>query len=175
MKKIILLFVLGLILNACMNDNVQDLTKEQKEKAQAEIIDLMKQYNTAFQNKDFPGLVHTLHNDVVFFGSDSTEAIKSLTEFKEVVLKQWKFYDKMSYGEINNPTIYLDPLGTFASIIYGLPCYYREVGKSDDGYFFLRVARTLKKEKSGWKIISGIVSVTSTGKIHQDTSSPDIK
>jgi ketosteroid isomerase-like protein len=168
MKKTLLLFIFSLFFIGCQTDQIPELSQEQKDKAHKEIIDVMREYNTAIEKKDFAGIVHTLSKDVIFFGSDSAEAIKSLTEFKEVIQKQWKFYDEMKYGDIQNPAIFMDNLGTFASIIYGIPCTFKEAGKSEIGYFYLRVARTLKKEKGKWVIISGIVSVTNSGKIHEE-------
>ena len=47
---------------------------------------------------------------------------------------------------------------TFASIIFGVPCW---IIKGDiKQHLYLRVARTLKKQQGRWVIISGIVGVT---------------
>jgi ketosteroid isomerase-like protein len=156
MKKY-LPFLILLILVASCAPSVEPLTNQEIEAEKQAVIEVMKSYNAAFQQKDFAGILPTLATDVVFFGTDSAEVIKNLNEFKRKLTEQFNDVDEMRYGEMSDISIQMDPYGNFASIIYGMPLTV--VKDNIIEHLFLRVARTLRKEDGRWVIISGIIGV----------------
>ncbi len=160
MKYFFILFI-SIILAAC-SSNEEQLSTEETVKEKEAIVEVLKAYNRAYEKKNFPAMVEYLANDLTFFGSDSAETIKSLTEFKEAIQKQWEETDSMRYGEMTDVYILLDSKGRIASTIYGIPLDLWTNGNHI--HLFLRVARTLKKEGGKWVIVSGITGITVASK-----------
>lgn len=166
MKKLFLLFSITLLsLTACMKNRTEDLNIEQVAKEKAKVLEVIKYYNTASNDKSFSRLIETLSEDVVFFGSDSSEVIHSLNDFKGMIQSQWEHFD-IQYGEMVDTWIEIDPSGTLASVIYGLPGTIN-MKNGEKQHVFFRISRTLGKRDGKWLIISGIVSITS------DTPTPE--
>ncbi len=152
MKRYILYLFLFIFILSCApeKNEMADLDKEK-----AAIVQVMKDYNKASEDKNFYAMVNTLASEVIFFGTDSSEIIKTFPEFKKQMLNQWKTFDKMKYGKMADISIQMDPNAKLASIIFGVPLEITiGVHKAK---LFLRIARTLKKEKDKWVIVSGIV------------------
>jgi ketosteroid isomerase-like protein len=157
MKKVLLPFLIFLLFYGC-EPEPEFLTAEQIEKEKQAVVDVVKTYNKANENKNFSAMVETLADEVIFFGTDSAEVIKTFAEFKKAMMAQWERYDVMEYGQMTDVSIQLDPNATLASIIYGIPMHVEKNGKEAD--LFLRVSRTLEKQKGNWVIVSGIVGIT---------------
>ncbi|MBM2816856.1 MAG: SnoaL-like protein [Ignavibacteria bacterium] len=133
------------------------LTAEEISKEEAAAMKVCDDYNKASQQKNWAALVETLAGEVIFFGTDSAEIIKTFAEFKIKMLDQWKRYDKMVYGKMTDASVQMDKNATFASVIFGVPVTLTT--PLSNKTYFLRVSRTLKKEKEKWVIVSGIVGV----------------
>jgi hypothetical protein len=157
MKIFLLLFFILLIFPAC-SPQEKELTAEEIAKEKQAIINVMKEYNKATEEKSWSKLVPTLASEVIFFGTDSNEVIKTFDEYKEKIMNQWNLFDKQKYGDMTDISIMMDKNATFASIIYGVPFDVTVVIKS--AHLYLRMQRTLKKENDKWVIISGIVGAT---------------
>lgn len=159
MKKLILLFGFSLaLLVSCVQNRPDELTSEQIAKEKAKVLDVMKAYNKAFQNEKFSEIIETLSEDVVVFGTDSAEVIRSLSDFKKLIQTQWERYD-IKYGEMVDTWILMDSQGSLASMVFGIP----GVVKMPDGTVqnvFFRISRTLKKQNGKWLIASGIIGIT---------------
>lgn len=160
MRNFLLLIIAAVMLFPACQSEPKSLSKEQMEKEKVKVIDVIKAYNTASEKKNFGDMVETLAGEVTFFGTDSGEVIHSFDQFKETMLAQWKEYDMTRYGEISDMFIEIDPNANFASVIYGIPLYTKKGDVEENVY--LRVARTLRKEKDKWVIVSGIVSIART-------------
>lgn len=158
MKKLLLLLPI-LVLLSC-EPEPKFLSPEQIKAEKEQIIQVNKDYNTASENKDFAAIVETLGDEVTFFGTDENEVIRSFPEFKESIRQQWREYDKIQYGDIQDVFIKLDNDASIASIIFGVPCKIVRNGIAND--YFLRVARTLEKKGEKWFIVSGIVGIART-------------
>lgn len=151
MKRYLLyLFLFIFILSCAPEKNSIDFNKEK-----AAIVQVMKDYNKASEDKNFSAIVNTLASEVIFFGTDSAEIIKTFPEFKQKMLQQWESFDNMKYGDMVDVSIQMDPNAKLATIIFGVPLEIT-IGLHKT-HLFLRVARTLKKEKDKWVIVSGIV------------------
>ncbi|ROL57759.1 DUF4440 domain-containing protein [Bacteroidetes/Chlorobi group bacterium Naka2016] len=157
--------LLMFLLLSCSTSEDQ-LSTEEEVKEKERIVEVLKAYNKAYEKKNFSEMVRFLANDLTFFGSDSGETVKSLSEFKIAIEKQWQEVDSMKYGDMVDVYILMDSKGKIASAIYGVPLQMWSNGKSVN--LFLRVARTLKKEGGNWVIASGITGITRTSKSVKD-------
>lgn len=159
MKRLLLFFGLSFaLLTACVQNRSEDLTVEQIAKEKTKVIDVIKAYNLAYQNEKFSEIIETLSEDVVFFGTDSVEVIRSLSEFKKLIQDQWNRVD-IKYGEMVDTWVLMDKQGSFASVVFGVPAIVKYVSGGEQKVFF-RIARTLKKQDHKWVIASGIVGIT---------------
>lgn len=154
MERLLYLFCLLIILVGCGPEQ-DDLTAQDYENEKKAIIQVMRDYNKAAEEKNFSAMIETLAGEVIFFGTDSAEVIKTFPDFKDKMNEQWKSFDNMKYGELYDISIQMDDKATLASIIFGSPLEITIGDKKAN--LFIRVARTLKKEKGKWVIVSGIV------------------
>jgi hypothetical protein len=158
MKRLLLpLFIAILGLYSC-GPTVRELTADELDAEKKGIVDVMKHYYEASEEKNFAKLVETLASEIYFFGTDSAEVIKEFPEFKTKMMNQWNMFDKMKYGEMSDVFIQMDNQATNAFIIHGVPFAITIGDKTVN--LFLRVARSLKKEKGRWVIVSGVLSIT---------------
>lgn len=171
MKKLIpILLALAVVLVSCQKE--PRLLSPERIKAEKEsIMETIKAYHVASEKKDFGQMIPTLAGEVVFFGTDSGEVIQSFTEYKQTMLAQWEAYDITSYGEPYDVFIEMDSQANFASIIFGVQLFVKR--KQYENTYQLRVARTLRKEKDKWVIVSGISSIPRS--ISSETQQTEVK
>lgn len=158
MVKLILPFIIILISIGCCPEP-KLMSPDEIAKEESAIKAVCESYNKASEEKNWQALVETLASEVIFFGTDSSEIIKNFADFKVAMQKQWQLYDKTKYGSLDDVSIQMDNTASWASIIYGVSVYITMNNITKP--FFLRVARTMKKEHEKWVILSGIVGVTS--------------
>jgi len=179
MKRFLLLYIFIIALISACCPEPKELTSKEIEYEKQAIVKVNQAYNKASENKNFAQMVETLADEVIFFGTDSAEVIKTFADFKAAMLKQWERYDKMIYGIIADVYIQMDNSASTASIIYGVPLTVTEKNNSTSEYYFLRVARTMKKQRGSWVISSGIVGIVSQAKTNvpavEPTSAPEEK
>ena len=168
MKKMLPFFLtIVFIFGACGPDKLKEMSEEQKQKERDAILKVNQEYNKASEDKKWSSMVELLSRDVIFFGTDSAEIIKTFADFKKKITQQWQTFDKMDYGDLVDVSIQMDNQATFASIFFGVPLDVVQAGKGT--HYFLRAARTLKKEEGKWVIVSGVVGIARTG---GETQSP---
>lgn len=160
MKYLLPFFILAFLISCSSTED--QLSTEEEVKEKEKVVEVLKAYNQAYEKKNFTDMVRYLANDLTFFGSDSGETVKSLSEFKVAIEKQWQDVDSMKFGDMVDIYILMDSKGKIASAIYGIPLQIWSGGKSVN--LFLRVARTLKKEGGQWVIASGITGITRASK-----------
>lgn len=156
MIKILPVLLMVLLFASC-GPSRDPLTVDELSKEKEAVKQVLKAYNKAFEDQNFAGILPTLSQDVIFFGTDSADVITSLNDFKRKITEQFKNVSNTKYGEMTDVSIQMDPYGYLASIIYGIPVNLTIGGKQE--HMFLRVARTLKKEDNKWVIVSGIIGV----------------
>jgi ketosteroid isomerase-like protein len=154
MERLLYALLLLLFVAGC-GPQKEDFTALDYETEKEAIIKVMEDYNKAAEEKNFAAMIETLAGEVIFFGTDSAEVIKTFPDFKEKMNEQWRTFDKMKYGDMYDISIQMDDRVTLASIIFGTPLEIT-IGEQKAN-LFIRVARTLKKEKGKWVIVSGIV------------------
>ena len=170
MKLILPAFLILILITSCCPEP-KEITAEDLKREQEAVVNVNRAYNKASEEKNFSSMVETLAGEVIFFGTDSAEIIRTFSDFKKQMLKQWEYYEKMQYGELTDVSIQMDQNATFASIIFGVPVDLTRMGKMER--HFLRVSRTLKKEKNKWVIVSGIVSIARSADLTQDQPSAE--
>lgn len=158
MKNFVLLIASVVLLISCSGRDNQELNSQQLEAEKAKVMETIKDYNTAYQNKSFANIIELLSEDVMFFGTDSSEVIRSLNEFKTMIQEQWKHYD-IKYGDISDPLVIIDDKATVASVVFGIPGTIKTQNTAEQQEVFFRIARTLKKQSGKWVIASGIVGI----------------
>jgi len=157
MKKFFLLLIALIVLvSACKEEKVA-LSPERVKIEKGKVLEIIKAFHSAYEKKDFGAMIPTLAGEVVFFGTDSGEVITTFSDYKKKMLEQWQEYEVMKYGEPYDVFIEMDPYGNYASIIYGVQLYVKK-GNYENNYQ-IRAARTLRREKDNWVIVSGIVSI----------------
>ncbi|HPU23386.1 MAG TPA: nuclear transport factor 2 family protein [Candidatus Kapabacteria bacterium] len=157
MKKFVLILLsFAFIFSACKEEKVA-LSPERIRIEKDKVLETIKAFHTAYEKKDFGSMIPTLAGEVVFFGTDSGEVITTFSDYKQKMLEQWQEYDIMKYSEPYDVFIEMDPFGNFASIIYGVQLYVKK--QNYENTYQVRAARTLRREKDKWVIVSGIVSI----------------
>ncbi|MFW5662923.1 MAG: nuclear transport factor 2 family protein, partial [Bacteroidota bacterium] len=156
MKNVYLILIISLVLLSCSRQR-EYLTPMEIEEEKETVIEVCKKFNEASEEKSFSKIVETLGHEIMFFGTDSAEVIKSFPEFKQNFIAQWEEYDVLDYGEMRDVAVFMDDDATLASVIFGIPLYVKKTGY--ENRYYLRVARTLKKEENKWVIVSGIVGI----------------
>jgi len=168
-KATTILFAI-LLFSAC-SPTREPLNTEEMSREKDAVVEVMKAYNKAFEEKNFAGILPTLSDDVIFFGTDSSEVIKNLSDFKKKITDQFTSVDKMQYGEMRDISVQMDPYGTYSSIIFGVGVNLIHQGKTE--HMFLRAARNLRKEDGKWVIVSGIIGKSGgAGNVAPDTVKP---
>jgi ketosteroid isomerase-like protein len=164
MKKYVLTllsyFLIILVLASC-GDKQKYLSKEQKDDEEKQITNVIKAYMTALKNESFSPIVTMFSKDVVFYGTDSGETIKSIDQIKAALESQWAKFD-IKYGEIEDVHIAMDNAATLASVIYGVKAEYTDSSSGEPVKTYLRYSMTLKKEKETWQIAVGTVGKVNT-------------
>ncbi len=163
--------LLAILLFSACSPTREPLNPEEMSREKDAVVEVMKAYNKAFQEKNFAGILPTLSDEVIFFGTDSSEVIKNLSDFKKKITDQFSSLEKMEYGEMRDISVQMDPYGTYSSIIFGVGVNVSHLGKSE--HMFLRAARNLRKEDGKWVIVSGIIGrAGGAGGITPDTVKP---
>lgn len=160
MRNFLLLSLTLILLVSACQPKKKIMTPEQIEAEKAAIVKVMDDYHTASSEKDFGAVVSCLADEVIFFGTDSSEVIKTFAEFKTAIQKQWEEYDKIKYGPLNDVSIQMDKDATLASIIFGVSADVEKDGIHNQ--YYLRVSRTLEKKDGKWFIVSGIMGIVRT-------------
>jgi hypothetical protein len=158
MKNVLQFLFIVVFLSACGVDKKDAPVNLEAEKKAVQ--DVVIQYHKAAEDLNFAQMEETLAENVIFYGTDSAETIKSRAEFQDKFKQQQQTY-KIKYLNMVDQTILMDDKGTVASIIYGMPIDLTFDGKVY--HAFTRNAKNLKKENGKWLICSGIVGLAATG------------
>jgi ketosteroid isomerase-like protein len=140
------------------------LSEEKINQEKQEVLNVLKSFNQANEEENFSKMVPYLADEVIFFGTDSSEVIRTFAEYKDAITRQWQEYDRISYGEMKDINIEMNNTADFCSVIYGMPCEVVKNGISEK--LFLRVSRTLKKTNDNWVIVTGITGIPRDDKIN---------
>jgi ketosteroid isomerase-like protein len=157
MMKLFILLVTTVVLFSSCGPKQEFLSPLEIENEKNNVKAVITDYHRAFEEKNFGKVVETLADEVIFFGTDSAEVLKTFADFKKAIEKQWQDYDKIYYGELRDVSIQMDDNATLASIIYGVNADF-VIGDESFNYY-LRIARILRKKNHKWLIVSGIVGI----------------
>ncbi|MBX3043979.1 MAG: nuclear transport factor 2 family protein [Candidatus Kapabacteria bacterium] len=169
MKRLLLLILASLIVLSACSPKKTYLSPLELEEEKEQVKKVIEDYHRASEDKNFGKVVETLADEVIFFGTDSSEVIKTFADFKKAIEKQWQDYDKIDYGELRDVSIQMDEGATLATIIYGVNSDFI---RGEETYnYYLRIARILKKKNNKWLIVSGIVGIVRPDAPYQQNGS----
>lgn len=158
-----------ILLSSCQPEQ-EFLSPQQILKEKESVRNVVKAYNDASEERNFSKIVETLAEEVKFFGTDSAEIITTFPQFKEAIQQQWDEYERINYGHMQDVYIDMDPNGQIATIMYGMPV---DLFKNNvHRHVYVRVQRTLKKQKGTWLIYSGIMGLANNEEIIPNTPPP---
>lgn len=157
MKKNLLISILALLYLASCSPNREMLSDEARKAESEKVKNVAIAYNKAVEEKNFGNLVETLADEVIFFGTDSSEIINTFADFKKSMEKQWQQYDKVKYGDLHDVSVQMDNEAQLATIIFGVNADITHGGITEN--FYLRAARILVKQDNKWVIKSGIMGI----------------
>ena len=138
----------------------QFLTQQELEVEKEKIKNVIIAFNKASEDEDFGKMVEYLSDEVTFFGTDSSEVMKTFAEYKKAIDQQWQVYDKITYGDLKDATIFIDQMGTLATIFYGTRANVTKDGITND--YYIRGARVLEKHDNKWLIQGGLTGIVRT-------------
>ncbi len=151
-----------ILLTSCKPEQ-EFLSPQQILQEKEAVKNVIQKYNDAVEAESFSKVGETLAEEVKFFGTDSAEIITTYSQFQEAMTKQWEEYDKIDYGPMHDVFIDMDPNGQIATIMYGMPVDL--VKNNIHKHVYVRVQRTLKKQKGSWLIYSGIMGLANNEEI----------
>lgn len=157
MQKYVPLLIAALILLSACDSKKEFLSPLEIETEKENVKEVIQDFHKATEEKNFGKIVETLADEVIFFGTDSSEIIKTFADFKKAIEKQWQDYEKITYDELRDVSIQMDDQATLASIIYGVNAVFVKNGIEEK--YYLRIARILRKKNNKWLIVSGIVGI----------------
>lgn len=157
MKSIILFsFLFVLMLYGC-GQKAEFLTQQEIDVEKENVKKVIIDFNKANDERDFGKMIEYLSDEVIFFGTDSSEVFKTFAEYKKAIDQQWKEYEKIIYGDLQDFTIFIDPQGNLATIFYGTNATVTKQGQTS--YLYLRVSRVLEKKDNKWLIKGGLTGI----------------
>lgn len=168
-NSLLVLFIFALIFSSCeqpkkfLSDH--ELLQE-KEKVKSTI----ETFHKVSEEKDFSKMVNFLSDEVIFFGTDSTEVFKTFAEYKRAIDEQNRVYDKIEYSSLQDEAIFIDPDGQLATIFYGTYATTYKAGIKE--IFYLRGARVLEKKEDKWLIKGGLTGIVRSQQPHTDVVTP---
>ena len=160
MYRLIAVFLLVGLLAGCGPRKLSpgEVATEQKT-IESLVTDLWKAYSA----KDLPALtkLYTTSTDLLFFGTDSAEVIRSIPLWEAQVKNDWELFQTVKFGELRNVSILLSDDGTLGSIACETPADMVVAGQPSHSLF--RMASALRKENGSWRFVHGMVAVATVG------------
>lgn len=147
------------------------LTPEELDLEKEKIKMVIDKFNEASHEKNFGKMVEFLDDEVIFFGTDSSEIIKTFADYKKAIDQQWQVYDKITYSDLNDVSVFIDQEATTATIFYGTNAEVVKSGISNN--FYLRGARVLKKKNNKWLIVGGLTGIVRSESHEPNNAVPD--
>jgi ketosteroid isomerase-like protein len=157
MKNFLLIvFVISFILGSCEPKN-KYLSQQELDLEKDKIKTVIQFFNNASEEKNFGKMVEYLDDNVIFFGTDSSEIIQTFADYKKAIDKQWQVYEKINYSELRDVSIFVDDAASIATIFYGTNADVTKSGITNS--YYLRGARILKKKNDKWLIVGGLTGI----------------
>jgi ketosteroid isomerase-like protein len=156
MKRLIIFLLFISLIFSC---GLQRMTSNQIDLEKKKIESLIIQMNNGVASKDIEVVSNTISksDEFIGFGTDSTEAIKSYSEWKELMKNSFPQYESAKFSELRNLSIQISSTGDMASAIYEVQAEY--VCADHSSFILYRFANTWRKENGEWKVIHWLASL----------------
>lgn len=139
------------------------LTTEEINTEKDKIKTRIETYLLSYTNKDVDKIIAMLSSskDFCFLGSDVLEINKSKSDFQNQLINDWKLFDSVRFGEINNLSIILSECGDLAVAVFDGQMTIIVRGNQSKNFF--RMSNTFVKENGLWKLVQVLSSIPSVG------------
>jgi len=116
-----------------------------------------------YEAKDLAAVTraYTPSGELLFFGTDSAEIIKSVGQWENQAKNDWELSQRVKFGAMKNVSTLVSGNGELGSIVCELPADMTIGGQQSHALF--RYAGTVKKEKGEWRLVHGIVAIATVG------------
>jgi ketosteroid isomerase-like protein len=160
MKTLIVLFISIFLVSSCVPGK---MTSEQLAAEKDAIKSMILKLNNGYNSKDIEAatIVFSTSDELMVFGADSAEVIKSISEWGTQVKNDFQLFESVKFGELRNLSIQISNTGDLAAAVYEVPVDMVFGGQSPHVLF--RFANTWKRENGEWRIVQWIASMASKG------------
>ncbi|MHA1372143.1 MAG: nuclear transport factor 2 family protein [Promethearchaeota archaeon] len=160
MKRLIFLLLSIVLIVSC---GQQKMTSEQIDMEKKTIESLIAKINNGYESKDIESVTNMFSksDELIVFGTDSAEVIKSIIEWKTQVKNDFQLIESVKFGDLRNLSIQISTSGDLAAAVYEVPVDMVFAGQSS--HVLIRFANTWKKENGEWRIIQWLASIASKG------------
>lgn len=122
----------------------------------------------AYESRDAAAVLKSItsNSDLLFFGTDSAEVIRSKAQWETQVKNDWELFQTLKVGDPRNLSTLLSDDGRLGSIVCEIPVQMTVGGQESHSLF--RFAATLQKESGEWRFVSGMAAVATVGQASAD-------
>jgi ketosteroid isomerase-like protein len=127
------------------------------------IESLVSNFWKAFESKNLAALtkLYTTSGDLMFFGTDSAEVIRTIAQWEAQVKNDWEMFQTVKFGELKNISTIVANDGELGSIVCETPVDMTVGGQQSHSLF--RFAGTLRRENGEWRFVHGMVAMATVG------------
>lgn len=152
--------------NATTGDSAAQQTSNADDAAA--IRGVVDEFTKAYMAKDLNRVTAILatSGNFAFFGTDSTEVLKSSADFQKQMTNDFAAIDSVRMGELRNFSTNISTDKSLGSATFELPFTAVAGGHPMGGTF--RFAMTMRKESSGWHLAQGMVAIATVGESSAD-------
>lgn len=161
MKLFVILFISAVaIFSGCKSEK---LTSHQRKSENSKIKTRIESFLVSYSKKDLSAILPMLSasNDFHFLGSDVSEINRSKSDFQNQLINDWKLFDSVHFGEINNLSMRISDCGDLAVTVFDAPMTV--IVRGNQSKIFFRMSMTFIKENGLWQMVQGLASVPSIG------------
>lgn len=117
----------------------------------------------AYESRDMAAVSKSLTStgELLFFGTDSAEVIRSREQWETQVQHDWELFQTLKVGDLRNLSILLSDDARLGSAVCEIPMQMTVGGQESHALF--RYAATLRKEAGEWRLVTGMAAVATVG------------
>jgi len=105
--------------------------------------------------------LYTSSGDLLFFGTDSAEVIRTIPQWENQAKNDWELFQTVKFGALKNIAVLLAGDGELGSIVCEIPVDMTVGGQQSHSLF--RFAGIARKENGGWRLVHGMVAIATVG------------
>jgi ketosteroid isomerase-like protein len=160
MNRLILSVVVLGLLSGC---SPRKMSTEEIATQKKAIETLVSNFMKAYEAKDLTALtkVFTPSDDLMFFGTDSAEVIRTLAQWESQAKNDWELFQTVKFGDFKNVATVVSDDGTLGSLVCEVPADVVVGGQPSHNLF--RFACVARKENGEWRMVQGMIAMATVG------------